>query len=198
MTAWSQAIPMGLVFFGGMVLTLLRRKAGHQKAAKQYPELAAELGLTLRPSPYKKGIGTLSGEYRGFGVVVDPDDQRRMRVRFRGNPRVNLRSYDVAKPPSPGMSTLFSDDKAFDAFFKTRHVGDAERAVLEDALRPSELLVPFRAVRELKELSVTEGGVSAVFDYGNPAYIPVNVVRELLPALVALARLIEPTADAES
>ncbi len=187
----SQAVPVGLVFFGSMVLGFLRRRVGNQKASKRYPALAAQLGLTHRPSRYQKGVGTLTGEYQGFAVVVDPDEQRRIRVKFKGRPRVDLRNYEVPTPPPQGMGTLFSRDKHFDAFFKTRHVGSEERARLEVLERPSELLAPFRHLRELKQLSVTDSGVSAVFDFGNPPHIPADVVEAVLPALVDLARLIE-------
>jgi hypothetical protein len=187
----SQAIPVGLVFFGSMVLGFLRRRAGNKHATKQYPALAARLGLTHRPSRYQKGVGTLSGDYQGFTVVVDPDEQRRIRVKFQGHPRIDLRSYDIPTPPPQGMGTLFSRDKNFDAFFKTRYVGSEERERLEDLERPSDLLTPLRQLRELKQLSVTDSGVSAVFDFGNPPHIPADVVEAILPALVKLARLVE-------
>jgi hypothetical protein len=177
-----------------MVFAFLRRRAGNQQATKQYPALATRLGLTHRPSRYEKGVGTLSGEFRGFDVVVDPDEQRRIVVKFRGQPRIDLRSYDIPTPPPQGMGTLFSRDKQFDAFFKTRHVGSDEQARLEELPRPSELLAPFRHVRELKQLSMTASGVSAVFDFGNPPHIPADVVEGLLPAMVELARLIEEPA----
>jgi hypothetical protein len=191
-----QAVPVGLVFFGGMVLAFMRRRVGNQNATKQYPALAARLGLAHRPSRYQTGVGTLSGQYQGFAVVVDPDDQRRIRVKFRGQPRVDLRNYELPTPPPQDMGTLFSRDKHFDAFFKTRYVGSEERARLEDLERPSEMLAPFRQLRELKQLAITESGVSAVFDFGNPPHIPASVVEALLPPLVQLARLVEDPEEA--
>lgn len=186
------ALPMGLIFFAGLVFSLLRRKTGHHLARKQYPELAARLGLAYKPSSYRSGVGTLSGTYRGFAVVVDPDEQRRIRVRFEGSPKVDLRNYEKEGRPPHDMRTVFSRDKKFDAFFKTRWAGEAERTLLEALDHPAALLAPFRLVRELKELNVTAVGVSCVFDYGNPPFIPRDVVELLLPAMVELARLFEP------
>lgn len=185
------ALPMGLLFFAGLVFGLVRRKTGHRLARKQYPELATRLGLTYRPSPYQSGVGTLSGEYRGFSVIVDPDEQRRIRLRFEGSPKVDLRNYEKEGRPPHDMRMVFSRDKKFDAFFKTRWAGEAERARLEALERPGELLAPFRLVRELKELNVTAVGVSCVFDYGSPPFIPRDVIEHLLPAMVELARVFE-------
>jgi hypothetical protein len=182
---------MGLIFFAGLVFSLLRRKTGHRLARKQYPELAVRLGLTYKPSPYRSGVGTLSGTYRGFAVVVDPDDQRRIRLRFEGSPKVDLRNYEKDGRPPHDMRTVFTRDKKFDGFFKTRWAGEQERVQLESLERPGALLAPFRLVRELKELNVTAAGVSCVFDYGNPPFIPRDVVELLLPAMVELALFFE-------
>lgn len=184
----SQAVPVGLVFLGGMVLTLLRRKKGHRDAQKEYPELAAHLGLAHRPSQFQRGVGTLSGEVDGYSVTVDPDEQRRIRVRFRGAPALDFRSYEQSTRAPHGMGTVYSSDKSFDAFFKTRFAAEEDRERIEALERPSELIEPLRAVRELKELSITQAGITCVFDYGNPSYIPVDVVRALVPALVKLAQ----------
>lgn len=185
------ALPMGMVFFAGLVFSFLRRKTGHRAAAKRYPALAERLGLTYRASAYRSGIGTLSGSYQGFMVIVDPDEQRRIRVRFETAPAVDLRTYERDSGPPKVMRTVFTRDKKFDGFFKTRWAADRERTILEGLERPAALVTPFRGLRELKELSITTVGVSAVFDFGNPPYIPVAIVEELLPALVNLARVFE-------
>jgi hypothetical protein len=171
-----------------MVLTVLRRKKGHKDAKKEYPELGARLGLTHKPSPFERGVGTLSGDIDGYSVTVDPDEQRRIRVRFRGAPAVDFRSYEQSTRAPHGMGTVYTSDKSFDAYFKTRFAAEMERDRLEALRSPSELIEPLRAVRELKELSITQTGINCVFDYGNPSYIPVTVVGALVPALVKLAQ----------
>src|SRR5690606_39370728 len=84
------ALPLGMVFFAGLVFGVLRRKSGHRAAARGYPDLATRLGLTYKPSSYRSGVGSLVGTYQGFVVIVDPDEQRRIRVRFEGAPAVDL------------------------------------------------------------------------------------------------------------
>lgn len=189
------ALPLGMLFFASMVFGLVRRKAGHRLAAKHYPALARRLGLSHQPSRYRSGIGSLRGELAGFAVVVDPDDQRCIRLRFAGGPQVDLRSYARDTGPPHGMQTVFTRDKKFDGYFKTRWAGANERKILEGLDDPGALLAPLRATRELKELHVTSAGVTCVFDYGSPPYIPAQVVEDLLPALVRLARVFEPPAD---
>lgn len=185
------ALPLGMVFFAGLVFGVLRRKSGHRAAARGYPDLATRLGLTYKPSSYRSGVGSLVGTYQGFVVIVDPDEQRRIRVRFEGAPAVDLRTYERDSGPPKTMRTVFTRDKRFDGFFKTRWAAERERATLESLEEPGTLVAPFRRLRQLKELSVTSVGVSAVFDFGNPPYIPVAIIEELLPALVALAALFE-------
>lgn len=175
-----------------MAFGLARRKAGHRRALRSYPELAKRLSLTYRPSRYRSGIGLLSGSYAGFAVVVDPDDQRCIRLRFAKSPRVDLRSYGQDRGPPHDMHTVFTGDKGFDRYFKTRWAGSRERRLLEELDRPGDLVEPFRRLREVKELRVTSSGVTCVFDYGNPPYIPAERIEELLPAMVHIARIFEP------
>lgn len=186
------ALPLGMLFFASMAFGFMRRKAGHRRALRTYPELAERLSLTYRPSRYRSGIGALSGRYAGFAVVVDPDEQRCIRLRFSENPRVDLRSYARDTGPPHDMHTVFTGDKGFDRYFKTRWAGQRERQLIEELERPGALLEPFRRVREVKEMQVTSAGVTCVFDYGSPPYIPAERVEELLPAMTRIARVFEP------
>ncbi|HKO93930.1 MAG TPA: hypothetical protein VJU61_22405, partial [Polyangiaceae bacterium] len=86
------ALPLGLLMFVGTALAIATRKWGRQRAAKHFPELARELGLELSPPRHADAVGTLTGTYAGRAVRVDPDDQRLLKVRFHGSPRVDLRS----------------------------------------------------------------------------------------------------------
>jgi hypothetical protein len=192
------ALPLGMIFFASLVWGVLRRKSGNRRAAKLYPELGRRLGLRYRPSPYRNGVGSLVGHYQGFAVVIDPDDQRRIRLRFETGPAVDLRSYLRDSGPAHGMRTVFTRDKKFDGFFKTRWAADAERKMLESLEAPGHYIQPFHMIRELKELNVTNVGISCVFDYGSPPYIPVEVVEHILPAMAALARLFEAPQPADA
>ncbi len=185
------AMPFGFVMFAGMIFGFLRRKAGHRLAAARYPALAEKLGLTYKPSRYREGVGQIVGRYEGYSVVVDPDDQRRIRVVFQTEPQVDLRNYDNAASRSLGLEPYFSADKRFASFFKTSFVGEKAYEALEALKKPSELTEPLRAIHQLKQLNVTPSGVSAVFDFGNPPYIPAEVVEGVLPRLIRIARVFE-------
>jgi hypothetical protein len=188
-----------MLMFAGMFLALVLRRMRHREAAKEYPALADQLGLRFKPSPHRNGIGTLAGELDGYRVFVDPDEQRRISVRFAGEPPVELRNYEHFRRAPRGMRTYFSGDKRFDGFFKTRYVGDETRDRLAAVPRPSRKLEPFmgRYYRELKQLNITPNGVSCVFDFGNPPHIPPPAIELLLPAMLDLARLIEPHDDGD-
>lgn len=189
---WSQgALPFGMVFFGIMVLGFLRRKAGHIVARKEYPALAERLGLTYKPSRYRSGVGSLVGHYRGFSVHVDPDDQRRIFLRFRDKPPIELYSYAHNKRPPPGLSSFRPANKKLASVFKTAHGNEHTVRALDEASALEPELSALRRSRELKTLSVTPSGIAAVFDYGNPPFIPAATVEHVLPTLVSLARQFE-------
>lgn len=187
---------MGMLFFGITVLGFLRRKAGNVVARSQYPQLAQKLGLTHRPSPYKQGVGKLEGRISGFSVVVDPDDQRRIFVRFSSTPDVRMYSYAHNKRAVGNMVSFRPVTSVLAAQFKT---AQASRTLIDRfTLAEQELsrtLRPLSFVRQLKSLSVTDSGVTAKFDYGNPPFIPADVVLDVLPRMVALARVFESPED---
>lgn len=185
------AAGMGMLFFGVMVFGALRRKAGNVVARAQYPKLANKLGLNYSPSPFRKGVGKLEGKLDGFSVVVDPDDQRRIYVRLVSNPAVELHSFVHNKRALSGMRSFRPTSPVLAGLFKTSH---ASSEIIERLNRSEELtesLRPLKFLRPLKTLSVTSSGIAAVFDFGNPPYIPAEVVDDLLPRLVYLARTIE-------
>lgn len=188
------SLPIGILMFAGLFLGVAWRRLRARKATRDMPALAEMLGLAYKPSSSGRGMGTLSGAYRGYRVYVDPEEQRRITVRFEHSPEVDLRSYDVPRAAPPGMRTYFSGDKKFDAFFKTRFVGEQVAARLDAAESPRQFLEPFRGAysRELKQVNVTDHGVSCVLDFGNPPHLPAEAVAHLLPGMLQLAELIEP------
>ena len=188
------ALPIGILMFAGMLLALLLRRHRFRHAAQHFPALAEKLGLDFRASPHRRTIGTLSGVYRGYRVFIDPDDQRRITVRFDQEPKVDLRNYAQSRRPPRGMHTFFSGSKRFDSFFKTRYMSDELAERLLEVEHLDRLLDPFRGpyFRQLKQLNVTSNGVSCVLNFGNPPHIPAAAVELLLPAMVELAKAIEP------
>ena len=183
------ALPLGLLMFAGTAAVLLRRKWGTQRAALDFPALAAQLGLQHVAPRHAGGAGVLSGKYQGREVRIDADDQRLLKVRFRGAPRVDLRSYPHSVGVPFDMVTVYSRDREFDRFFRTRHAAEAIARRIIDSKQPGKLLSAFEGAhaRPLQSLSVTADGVVLRFEY-----VTAEAVRELLPACVALADLIEP------
>ena len=188
------ALPLGLLMFVGMLFAVLRRGARFRQTARAFPALGNRLGLQFKPAAHAGSIGTLSGELRGHRVFIDPDEQRRITVRFAQEPSVDLRNYQQHPCAPRGMNTYFSGDKRFDSFFKTRYVSDEVAQRLEQVADLGRLVGPFRGryYRALKQLNVTSNGVSCIFDFGNPPHLPPAAIELLLPAMIALAHAIEP------
>ena len=185
------ALPMGMVFFAMTVLGFFRKRAGHVVARAQYPKLAQKLGLEYRPSGYKTGVGQISGQYRGHQVTVDPDDQRRIYVRFRQSQGVDIWRHEHNKRPRPGLRSYRPSDRRVVGFFKTIHADAQTMERLEASRALGDLVDQLKNLKEIKSLSLTDTGVTAIFDFGAPPYIPADVVEIVLPALSGMAQLIE-------
>jgi len=189
------ALPLGLLMFVGTALAVATRKWGRQRAGKRFPELARELGLELSPPRHAGATGTLTGTYAGRVVRVDPDDQRLLKVRFHGAPRVDLRSYEHTLPAPFDMVTIYSQDRSFDRFFPRRLAAEGIARRIADHERPGRLVEAFSGgyARQIQALTVTSEGVVCRFEY-----VPADAVRVLLPACVALADLVEPSVTGDA
>jgi hypothetical protein len=187
------ALPLGLLMFAGTAAALLRRKWTRKRALQDFPSLARELGLDHAAPRYAGAVGVLTGTRSGRQVRVDPDDQRLLKVRFHGSPRVDLRSYEHALASPFDMITVYSRDRDFDRFFRTRHASEAiARRIAEDQ-RPGRHVEAFQGgnARQIQSVTITSEGVVCRFEY-----LSAEALRELLPACLALADLIEPEAAA--
>ena len=194
------ALPLGMLMFVGMLVAVIHRRLERRRAARRFPDLARELGLVFSPPRHPGAVGTLSGTFRGRRVLVDPDDQRLISVRFDEAPRVDLRTYEASMRAPHGMLTVHSGDRAFDRFFKTRFACEdiADRIADDPALW--ERVAPFegRYRRQVKAVTVIDDGVSCRLDFGHPPHIPVGAIRQLLPACASLAELIEGAGRADA
>ena len=172
------SLPLGLLMFGGTVFALLRRKWTRKGAARDFPSLGRELGLEYTAGRYAERV-----------VRIDPDDQRLIKVRFRAAPRVDLRSYQHTAAAPFDMITVYAQDREFDRYFKTRYATQAIAQQILDARPLGRYVEPFQGAqaRQIQSLTITSDGVVCRFDY-----LPAEALRELLPACVALADLIEP------
>ncbi|HMA97560.1 MAG TPA: hypothetical protein VKP30_32975 [Polyangiaceae bacterium] len=187
-----QALPIGLLMFASLAWGYFRRRSRQRDAQLAFPDLAQRLGLVFRPASDPRQIGQLHGTLRGYAVTVDPDEQRKLIVRFRGEPRIDLRSYEGPRCPV-GLKYYSSPNRALNKFFPTRFASD-EMAQRLDRAHLDPLLEPFqrRYRHAVKQLNITQHGVTCVLDFGNPPHIPALAVEELLPALLDWAELIEP------
>lgn len=192
-----QALPIGLLMFAALAWGYFRRRSHQRDAQLNFPNLAQRLGLVFRPAKHPKQIGQLHGTLRGFAVAVDPDEQRKLIVRFRGEPKIDLRSYEGPRCPV-GLDYYSSKSHSVDRFFQTRFASDELAERLNEADLDA-LLEPFRGRYRyaVKQLNITQHGVTCVLDFGNPPHIPAQAVEDLLPALLDWAELIEPPAAGE-
>ncbi len=156
------------------------------------------MGLSYKPARYSRGIGGLSGTLDGYRVFVDPDEQRKISLHFREERGVLLCNYARNQRPPSDLHRLYSGDRRFDAYFKTRYasepVGERIRAYKQWAGLLDLVELEFR--RELQQFNVTESGITLVFDFGNPPHIPAGAVEKLLRALVRMARVLEDGPEA--
>lgn len=195
---WSalKAMPFGLVMFIGLVWGFFRRRARFRRAKDDYPTIAERMGLKFRAGSSSTQVGQLYGVLRGFPVLVDPDEQRKIIVRFNGAPAIDLRNYESPKRTSLLKYVTFRE-RIVNEYFKTR-LAAPELIERLSQLDVSALIEPFtqRYRYEVKQLNVTTHGVTCVLDFGNPPHIPGAAIEALMPALLDWAEAIEPKASA--
>ncbi len=140
---FDNGLPVGILMFLGTAFAFLRRRLGRKKAAARFPALASALGLEHTPPRYAGNVGVLTGTYAGRSVRVDPDDQRLIKIRFHGAPRIDLRTYENSLRAPFDMVTVHTGDREFDRFFKTRFASEDVAAHIAAASQPGQLLRPF-------------------------------------------------------
>lgn len=181
---------VGILMFLGTVVGHFRRRSGRATALAEYPTLAAELGLVYRAST-TGGIGSLRGMYRGYYVIIDPDEVCRIFLRFVTEPLVDIRSYQRHSRAPAGLNSFHTSDSTFDGYFRQRYAGEQIRERLREQKNLQTLMGPFRVARRVSAIAVSSNGVECVFDFGRPPYIPASAVRTFLPAVVEVAQVIE-------
>jgi len=191
---WSSlgALPIGLVFFAGTAFGVLRRRRGHVAARAEYPAIARQLGLTFRTSRYRTGVGTLVGSIEGFKVIVDPDEQRRIMVSFSEAPGVVAYHKADNRRPPPGHAAIRLKNPRVAAFFPTCWATPAGALLLADGEALEPLVRLLGGSRAVKDVNLTASGVIVAFDFGNPPFIPGEVVQSVVPAVIRLAQTLSP------
>lgn len=185
---------MGFLMFGATVLGFTRRKAGRSLARREYPKLAARLGLTF-DAPARPGeVGVLRGEVEGVRVRVESDGRARAVCFTSGRLPIDVRNYPHHKRTPAGFEAFSFKNHVDDRWAQNRFIElDQDPSPYLNALRA--LLLAIGADRERLEGFTVDGEkVECVFNFGSPAYLPAAVVSRVLPAMVALARLsvVEP------
>jgi len=189
------SFPLGLIMFAGTAFAIVRRRWSRKRVAQDFPTLGREFGLEYTAPRYAGAVGTLAGSYSDRVVRIDPDDQRLLKVRFRGAPRVDLRSYEHTAAAPFDMVTIYSRDRDFDRFFRTRYATEAIAQRIAGTQKPGRHVESFQGgrARQIQSVTVTSEGVVCRFDY-----MSAEALRDLLPACVALADLIEPSEAASA
>jgi hypothetical protein len=192
-------IPIGIIMFVGTAGAFLWRKLRRKRATEDLPELARELNLVFDASRYAKGQGRLKGTYQGYEVRIDPEEARGIVVRSKQAVQIDLRTYEQSQRAPFGWVTIFSQDRSFDRFFKTRFASEELAATLADSPEPSRYLEAFTGAyaRQIESLILTGEGLKCKLNFGNPPFIPAEAVRTLLPACVALVSFVESCIHAE-
>jgi hypothetical protein len=201
MPASSLPLLAGLFMFALTASGFLWRKYGRSRAGQDLAALATELGLAFVASRYKGSAGKLSGQYQGYQVRFDPEESRSLSVRLARTIPLELRSYETRPAPPRDWETLYSADREFDRYFKTRFAARGLARALAAQPMPSRYLEPFRGplAARIKSLVVSEDSVRCELELGHPPYISPAAIRELLPACVKLAGFVEslPIASAD-
>ena len=186
------ALPVGMLMFAITTGGFLLRRTGYHVARKSYPKLAEHLGLSYKPSRYASGVGTIAGLLSGRRVVIDPDDQRHLRVAFLHPPGLELWMHAHNRRAPPGMESFRPRSHAAASLFQTAHGTPDAICRFNESDPWIELGPRLRRIRALKGLSVTGAGITLSFDFGSPPYIPADLVRELVPELLRVAETLEP------
>jgi hypothetical protein len=192
-----KAAPIGLFMLFGSYLAAKRRKSGHRRASAEFPGIAAELGLEFRAPSDAGRIGTLRGTYQGYDIFVDPDERPRIIVYLASAPVLALRTYEHEKRVPNGMVRFETREPSVDRFFKDAYASPGAAGRLIADVKGFEAAIrPFAAVHRprLAHLLVTAERLECALDIARPAHIPPELLRELLPAAIALARFLEERA----
>jgi hypothetical protein len=185
-------LPLGFLMFGVTVLGFTRRKAGRSLARREYPKLAAKLGLTFEAPLRGDEVGCIKGEIEGIRVRIESDERCRIVCFPLGDVGLDVRNYEHHKRTPEGYESLSLQSLAEDRWAKNRFARedldiDARVVALRRVLDSTN---PERD--RLKGFTVDAEKIECVFEFGKPSYLPAPVAARVLPAMLELARLATP------
>lgn len=188
-----RAVPFGLVFLLGTYLSLRRRQSGRARSTQDFPEFARSQGLQHQPARDAAGAGRLSGNYHGYELRVDPDEEARIVLRFAGAPQISLRTFGYHKRPPSNWKPIITRYRRFDAHFKERYATPqvAQRldalGDLDTALQRLE-----QCPQPISSLSISSDGIECRLKIQRISYISVETLSYLLPLLLTWAQALDP------
>lgn len=174
------------------------------QCARDLPGLADDLGLEYKRSrTIGQIMGTVSGEYRGREIRINPHSGRDpLHIGTRGWASFPA-EFATDKPlvyPKDGWITFDIGDPVFDRLFRTRYVLAAYADTIRQTPEIMRALVTFahRWVQQISSLGISGGGagwrlkISAWSDtFASDMWQPVEPLRRFIPELVDLLDLLQ-------
>jgi hypothetical protein len=184
--SWSQLVPYGFLIFAGTVLAATKRKAGRALARREYPKLARELDLQFEAPEQASAVGRISGDIQGVSVRVESDERARIVCYLEHDPGLDVRSYEHFKRCPAGYETFSLGSSSANQWLKNRY----QRADTDPEPSRQALLGLLRELKpyesRISAFTLTADRLECVFNFGSPAHLPANVVRDVLPQILAL------------
>lgn len=196
--AWVVGIlVLAVVFHFGW----FRHQLNRWRAERSFPGLDGELGLT-HVARGSDALGRLVGLHQGYAVLIDPTSGIELELQSRPAAWLDLVDHRVRADGKLREMTL--TDPLLSRVFRTRLGSDATAAWMNRGGRELAAIVDFarRWRRRLETLSLRDGKLRCRPKLGawteSPS-ITASQIRELLPAMVAVARAFEamPQLEAE-
>lgn len=186
--SWYQAVPFGLVMFLGTVVGIGVRSFRKRAARASFPELGQRLGLGHTPAETAGAAGVLKGTFDGFDVRVESETRARVVVLLDGALPLDLRNYDRWVRLPPGLEPFAFADRARNTWLKTRLAGTDVAALVTEDSALQRALDELHQDPTLRELSLCDGRVELVFDFGARGLFPVEAAERTLGVAVRLAQ----------
>lgn len=196
--SWFHAVPFGLVMFVGTALGFGLRSFRRRAARASFPELGRRLGLEHTPAETAGAAGVLKGTYQGFGVRVESETRARVVVLLRSALELDLRNYDRWVRLPPGLEPFAFADRARNTWLKTRLASVDVAALVTDDTELERALDELHHDPALREVSVCDGRVELVFDFGARGLFPVDAAQRTIGVAVRLAQRLSVMQNAAS
>ncbi|MDX2440596.1 MAG: hypothetical protein QNK40_08600 [Desulfobacterales bacterium] len=179
-------------------------KLGWKRARKNFPNVAAKLGLEHFSPKLKIKIGEIKGEFNGYQIRIRPDYRAIIEVtqigslRFRSSRLMLSTSKSQIISPPEGVRQFDSGNSKFDTFFQTRYALPDLAKLLTDDASKLVCLEQFRKTwkNKLRLVEVGDSGIRCSLKYGLSTYIPAETLEKILPDLCELAKIFQSLLDA--